>query len=230
MIGTTTIVTATYNKAEFFKDAIESVLNQTRKDWRWWIILDGANSDTVDLCLKLQHREPRVTLFNERVKHNERYKFYRPSMLMNKYFPLIMTNYFCWLSDDDILLSTYLEDLAGALDAHCDWDVVYGAAQVLEQTQTGWRPTLTFPEHFDTVYDHKNLPCGHIDGGSILHTKSAYNGVKLSGWEFPTDGTHRYADGLYMNELAKNHTIHPVKKLVMTHRITTLSENTAAKL
>lgn len=230
MLGTTTIVTATYNKAAFFKDAIESVLNQTRKDWRWWIILDGANADTIELCMNLQHRDQRVTLFSEEVAYGERYKFYRPSMLMNKYFPLILTNYFCWLSDDDVWEPTYLEDLAGALDTHRDWDVVYGGAQVLEQTKTGWRTTITLPEHFDRTYDENNMPCFHIDGGSIVQTKRSYDCIRLSGWQFPTDDTHTFADGLYMNELAKSYTIHPSRKLVLTHRITSISENNKVQL
>lgn len=229
MIGVTTIITATYNKEEFFKDTIESVINQTRRDWRWWIILDGANEVTMEMCLSLTHRDLRVTLFSEDVKFTERFKFYRPSMLMNKYFPLVTTDYLCWLSDDDILELDYLEILAGMLDKNQNWDITYGSCQVLEQIKKSeWKSTITFPEHFNTVYNSNNLPCGHIDGGSIVQTKRSY--ARIKNWQFPTDETHTISDGLYMNELAKNYTFHPANKKLLTHRQTYLSENTKSEI
>jgi glycosyltransferase involved in cell wall biosynthesis len=228
MIGLSTIVTSTYNKEEFFKDAIESVLNQTRPYWRWWIILDGANLATTELCLNLAHRDSRVTLFKEDVLYNQRYNLYRPSMLMNKYFPLITTDYFCWLSDDDLFEPTFLEVLAGLLDSNSDWDVVYGGCQVIEQIDKNqWQPTHRFPIDFKTIYNSNNLPCGHIDGGSILQTKKSYDVVKT--WQFPTLENHRLSDGLYMNELAKNFTFHPAGVKLLTHRQTRLSENTRSR-
>jgi glycosyltransferase involved in cell wall biosynthesis len=225
MLGSSTIITSTYNKEEFFKDGIETVLNQTRTNWRWWIILDGANFATMDLCLNLAHRDSRVTLFKEDVSYNQRHDIYRPSMLMNKYFPLITTDYFCWLSDDDLLELNFLETLAGMLDMNSDWDVVYGGCQVIEQTgKNQWNPTYRFPIDFKTVYNSHNMPCGHIDGGSILQTKKSYDFIKP--WQFPTLENHRISDGLYMNELAKHFTFYPAKVKLLTHRQTKLSENT----
>lgn len=228
MIGTTTIVTATYNKEKYFEDAIESVLSQTRPNWRWWIIMDGANAATSQICLRLAHRDSRVTLFKEDVVFTQRYDFYRPSMLMNKYFPLIATDYFCWLSDDDILEPNYLEILAGALDRNRSWDIVYGACEVLGEDGDSWRKTYSFPLDPSVVYDVCDLPCGHIDGGSIVQTKRSYDRIKE--WQFPTKGNHRLSDGLYMNELARHFKFHPVECKVLTHRQTAISENTKSSL
>lgn len=227
MIGSTTIVTATYNKEEFFCDAIQTVLNQTRTYWRWWIILDGANFATTEMCLQLAHRDPRVTLFKEDISYNQRHEIYRPSMLMNKYFPLITTEYFCWLSDDDLLEPNFLEVLGGLLDNNSSWDIVYGGCRVIEQIENNqWKPTYTFPTEYKN-YNHRNLPCGHIDGGSILQTKKSYDFIKP--WQFPTLENHRIADGLYMNELAKKLEFHPAGLNLLIHRQTRLSENTRSR-
>lgn len=55
-------------------------------------------------------------------------------MIMNKYFPLIATNYFCWLSDDDIMQPTHLESIAGKLDQNSEWDIVFSWCDVVNQT------------------------------------------------------------------------------------------------
>lgn len=228
MIGLTTIVTATYNKEAYFPQAAESVFNQTRRDWRWWIILDGANERTSDYAFNLQHRDSRVTVFVENVNFNERKQIYRPSMLMNKYFPLISTDYFCWLSDDDVMQPNYLESLAGALDNNSGWDVVFGWCDIINQVnKTDWALHMYLGRyHFNKEYNENVLPMFLLDGGQILQTKKSY--TALNGWQFPLEWVSGNAcDGLYLNELAKQFTLHPINEHVLTHRRTFLSENTS---
>lgn len=230
MIGLTTIVTSTYNKEEFLPQGAESVFNQTRRDWRWWIILDGANASTTNYVLSLQHRDPRVIVFYEHVGFQERKKIYRPSVIMNKYFPLIATDYFCWLSDDDIMQPTYIESMASALDQNPDWDVVFGWCDVINQVdENKWTFYTNLGRHENNKeYNKSNLPILLLDGGQLIQTKQSY--MALNGWQFPFEGNNtRVSDGLYMNELAKQFIFHPLDTHVLTHRTTYISENTAAK-
>jgi glycosyltransferase involved in cell wall biosynthesis len=230
MIGITTIVTATYNKEKFLPQAAESVFNQTRKDWRWWIILDGANGKTTDYIFNLQHRDPRITAFMENVGFYERKKIYRPSILMNKYFPIIATDYFCWLSDDDIMQPTYLESLAGTLDSHPSWDVVFGWMDVIDQVNdTDWKLHMYFGRHhWNKEYNADTPPMHLLDGGQILQTKASY---AVLNWQFPLEWVPgNTCDGLYLNELAKKFTLHPINEHVLTHRRTFLSENTSVDI
>lgn len=231
MIGLTTIITATYNKETFLPQAAESVFNQTKRDWRWWIILDGANEKTSDYAFNLQHRDPRVTIFIEHVNFHERKQMYRPSMLMNKYFPLIATDYFCWLSDDDIMQPVYLESLAGALDKNPDWDIAFGWCDVINQVdENEWKLHMYLGRHhWNKEYNKDTPPIYVLDGGQIIQTKASYNA--LDGWQFPTEWVNGNAcDGVYLNELAKKFTLHPIDTHVLTHRRTFLSENTNVNL
>jgi glycosyltransferase involved in cell wall biosynthesis len=226
VIGLTTIVTATYNKEIFFPQGAESVFNQTRRDWRWWIILDGANEKTAQYAFDLQHRDPRITVFMENVSFHDRKKIYRPSMLMNKYFPLVSTDYFCWLSDDDIMQPRYLEVLAGALDAHPDWDIVFGWCDVIKQVgEKDWELHMYLGrDNWNKEYHNEELPIFLLDGGQILQTKASYN--LLKNWQFPLEWVAGNAcDGLYLNELAKQFVFHPINEHVLTHRTTFMSEN-----
>ena len=63
MRSNVTIVTSTYNKAEFLREAAESVLAQTYADWQWWLILDGADEPTCELAAELVASEERITVF-----------------------------------------------------------------------------------------------------------------------------------------------------------------------
>lgn len=231
MIGITTIVTSTYNKEKFLPQGAESILNQTRRDWRWWIILDGANSATTDYALLLQHRDPRITVFTERVSFKNRKDIYRPAMLMNKYFPLITTDYFCWFSDDDIMKTTYLESMAGKLDQNPDWDITFGWCDVINQVgENDWALHMYLGRYaWSKEYNEQNPPMYILDGGQFIQTKRSYNA--LNDWQFPTEWIDGNAcDGIYMNELAKQFTFHPLDVQVLTHRRTHMSENTKVNL
>ena len=47
-----TIFTSTYNRKDTLKQAYESLLNQTNKDFKWLIIDDGSTDDTEDIVNK----------------------------------------------------------------------------------------------------------------------------------------------------------------------------------
>jgi glycosyltransferase involved in cell wall biosynthesis len=219
-----TIVTATYNKPAYLREAGLSVLGQTRGDWRWWVVLDGADEETAAVALDFQETDPRVTVFEEHVAAADRWvKEYRPAALINKYYPLVTTRFLAWLSDDDVLEPCYLEVLAGELDRHLAYDVVFGTCEVVRYAHGGtaqphaWlRADRAFGVGTDAT------PGCNIDGGQILQTKRSYDA--LGGWQLPTDfQSASSVDAIYMNQLAERFTFVPVARKVMTHRRTPAS-------
>ena len=44
------IIMPVYNKEKYIKKAIESILNQTFKDWEMLIIDDGSTDDSLAVC------------------------------------------------------------------------------------------------------------------------------------------------------------------------------------
>jgi len=219
-------VTSTYNKEKYFKDAIESVLEQTRRDWRWWIILDGANHKTTEIALNLMHREDRVTIFTERCNYFQRKQTYRPAEIMNKYFPMISTDYFCWLSDDDVLMPNFLEVLCGTLDSNPNINIAYGGCKYIVETEQGNWELDKYVGVDGRRFDADSPPMYKLDGNQFVQTKESYNEVNF---QFPNDLYHQVGDGLYLNELSKKYTIHSATSdILINHRRTFLSENDSA--
>lgn len=60
------VVMATFNAREYLREAIESILNQTFKDFEFLIIDDGSTDDTVKIIQS--YRDPRIVLHQRRHK------------------------------------------------------------------------------------------------------------------------------------------------------------------
>ena len=221
----TTILTGTYNKHEFLAGAAESIFKQTSGDWRWWLVLDGANKETTELAHGFADKDPRVVLFTEEVPDGERYKLYRPAMLLNKYFPLISTKYLCWHSDDDLLEPCFVEVLVRALEDNPGYHVSYGTEEKYNQQGNSWQLVATYPSNREMRFGpgSPHQPLCVIDGGQVIQTKASWDMLE---WKFPTEyGPHREIDGHYLNALATKFHFLFVDKRVQIGRATYLSEN-----
>ena len=223
-----TILTPTYNKPQFLAEAANSVLRQTFPNWNWWIVLDGADAETQAVAIQLA-RCNRITLFDEKTTDEQRRAEYRPAAILNKYYPKIHTNYLCWLSDDDLFEPVYLELLVGALESQPEYEVAFGACEVVKQAGSeGWRHYRWLRAKTPIGKGTGVMPDFVIDGGQILQTKSSYE--LLQGYQLPIDWISAcHVDGIYMNELARHFCFLPVREKVLTHRCTYLSTHTKGK-
>lgn len=223
---TTTIITATYNKPEYLREAAQSVFAQTDADWEWWIILDGACHKTRDCVYGLAWLSPKIRVFDEPTTEQQRRAKYRPAVIANRYYPMVQTPYMAWLSDDDLLSPLFLEALVGHLRQNPDHNVAYG---ICEQVRLGpdgeSEHCLTLPRGGLVEFGPKRMPAKKIDGGQVVHTSRAYQ--SLAGWQVPDEWNSQtdYCDGLFLNELAKRYQFHAVPETVLTHRCTPLSEH-----
>ena len=51
-----------YNGEKFLREAIESILNQTYKDFEFLIVYDESNDDTLSIIQEFQKQDKRVVL------------------------------------------------------------------------------------------------------------------------------------------------------------------------
>ncbi len=56
------VVMSTYNRGDWLKDAVDSVLNQTFRDFEFIIIDDGSSDETADYLADLEKKDPRVVV------------------------------------------------------------------------------------------------------------------------------------------------------------------------
>lgn len=59
------IIMPVYNKEKYIKKAIESILNQTFKDWEMLIIDDGSTDDSLAVCRIFE--DPRIHVISTEI-------------------------------------------------------------------------------------------------------------------------------------------------------------------
>ncbi len=100
-----------FNGEKYIKEAIESILNQTFKDFEL-IISDNASTDkTPKICAEFAELDKRVSY------HRNKRNIGAPRNY-NHVFDLSSGEYFKWAAFDDILAQEYLEKCVGVLDRY----------------------------------------------------------------------------------------------------------------
>ena len=89
------VVLPVYNGEKYLKQAVDSILNQTFKDWELIIIDDCSTDNTLELAMEYQNYDERIKVF-----HNEKNRKLPGSL--NKGFEFAKGNFLTWTSDDNI--------------------------------------------------------------------------------------------------------------------------------
>jgi glycosyltransferase involved in cell wall biosynthesis len=100
-----------YNGANFIRDAIASVLQQTYPDFEL-IIRDNASTDQTEaICRDFARVDRRIRYIRGEINIGAGPNF-------NAIVPEARGEFFKWIAHDDVLLPTFLERCVEALDAH----------------------------------------------------------------------------------------------------------------
>lgn len=120
-----TVLIPTRNRSQLLRRAIASVAGQTFKQWEL-VISDNASTDDTEVSVE-QYREadPRIRYF----RHPENIG------MLGNWASLIGRadkEYFCVLSDDDILLPRFLETAVNALDRDGELGMCFGRTAIID--------------------------------------------------------------------------------------------------
>ena len=111
------IITPTFNRADFIGTAVDSVLAQTFSDFELLIVDDGSTDETVSV-LEPYLADRRVRYFNQ---PNQGQSVARNRGLAEADGELV-----CFLDSDDAWLPDKLEQQVALMDRHPDVDIVHG--------------------------------------------------------------------------------------------------------
>jgi glycosyltransferase involved in cell wall biosynthesis len=101
-IPTVSIGLPVYNGENYLKEAIDSILSQTYKDFEL-IISDNASTDTTTaICRTYADQDSRIRYYRSEKNMGAAWNF-------NRVFHLARGEYFQWACHDDILISTFLD-------------------------------------------------------------------------------------------------------------------------
>lgn len=111
------IILPTYNGSRFIKDSIESIINQTYKNWELIIINDCSTDNTLNICKEYAKNDNRIKIFT-----NETNKKLPASL--NIGFEKACGEYLTWTSDDNMYKENAINYMVEYLEKHLNVDFI----------------------------------------------------------------------------------------------------------
>ena len=99
------IITASYNYAEYISETIESVINQTYPNWELIIVDDGSKDNSVEIIKSYCNKDDRIKLFQHK---NGKNKGLKQTLLLG--IKKASADWIAFLEADDTLENKYLEE------------------------------------------------------------------------------------------------------------------------
>lgn len=100
-----------WNGANYLREAIESILGQSYRDFELIISDNGSTDDTRQICSEYAERDPRVRFSYVEENRGASWNF-------NHVFKLARGEYFKWAAHDDSLDREFIERAVDVLDRH----------------------------------------------------------------------------------------------------------------
>ncbi|MEF2919536.1 MAG: glycosyltransferase [Acutalibacteraceae bacterium] len=119
------VVLPVYNGEKYLSESIESVINQTYKNWELIIVDDCSTDNTAVIAKKYAEQDDRIHYYlNE--------KNLRLPRNLNRGFSLAKGNYLTWTSDDNRYRPTALEKMLKALKDSKDAQFVFASCRIID--------------------------------------------------------------------------------------------------
>jgi len=112
------IITPTYNRADFLPVAIESVQAQSFPDWEMLIVDDGSTDNTAELVNRYSAQDSRIRYFQQPNQGQ--------SVARNHALGEARGEFICFLDSDNAWLPDKLEKQLAVFQQEPDVDIVYG--------------------------------------------------------------------------------------------------------
>ena len=120
------IILPIYNGEKYMKQSIESVINQTYKNWELIIIDDCSTDSTPEIAKEYVNQE-------ERIKYYRNETNLKLPRSLNRGFSLSTGEYLTWTSDDNIYLPTAIDRMVCTLQKE-NTGFVFATCDVINET------------------------------------------------------------------------------------------------
>jgi len=138
------VIIPVYNRPVYVVEAIESVLNQTHKDWELIVVDDGSTDETGGIIVGYRPQVTYIYQSNAGV-----------AAARNRGYHASSGDYILFLDSDDLLLPHTLEMLSSYLDVHPHIGIVYTDAILLDDyhNELGSMSALTPRPQYKTALE-----------------------------------------------------------------------------
>jgi glycosyltransferase involved in cell wall biosynthesis len=180
--NTFTIIMSTWNRVNILPNSINSVLNQTYKNFEFIIIDDGSTDGTAELLKKYQEKDPRIRV----ITHD------KPIERVNSWlegFRAAKNDWILHIDSDDEYCYGYLEILNWNINLYPEYKVFHYGAIVQGFGGTRVKPIPVLVE--DEKEGMKHFDTNVVMGGSFaFHKDCLKNTTPLP----PVDNVFDFAD------------------------------------
>lgn len=155
------IVLPIYNGEKYMRQSIDSVINQTYKNWELIIIDDCSMDNTAEIAKEYSREDKRIRYYR-----ND-YNLKLPKGL-NRGFSLAKGEYLTWTSDDNLYFPTAIERMVKLLESE-HTDFVFASCDIIDEigNKTG---IIQAPKEKYKDY----ILCYHYVGACFLYTREVY--------------------------------------------------------
>lgn len=200
------IILTSYNKPQWLRECLDSVMNQTYDDWELFIMDDNSPNPEVWDIIKEYEVRPNVATYNSNISDEDRYSSARYATLINIAFPNTTGDYITYLVDDDKYYPDRLQIMVDYMDAHPDHTVCYHALENIDANSNpggvrGVRGILDGLTEETQAFNY-------IDHNMVMHTRQAF--IDAGGW-YDVPGVWGGADAYFWRRLNEaGHKFYPV--------------------
>lgn len=189
------IILTVYDKPEWLKECIDSVINQTYDNWELLIMEDNSPSPEVRKILD-SYEDIRIIKYFSNVSEEDRYATARYATLINLGFTMSTGDYITYLVDDDKYFPKRLEILVDYLDSHPDHHVVYHALANMD-ADSNIAGVRGIKGELDGLTEETQA-FNYVDHNMVMHTRKAF--TDADGW-YDVAGVWGGADAYFWRRL-----------------------------
>lgn len=158
-----------YNCKKYLSEAIESILNQTYKNFEFIIVDDGSKDNSLKIIEKYSKKDKRI-----RSVPNKK-NLGRPKT-RNKLLSLISetSDYFLWMDSDDVVTKDLLEKKVKFLENHKKIDILGSSIDYVDENMN-FIKRRTYPKNHNEILKSFLLFSPVSQGGLMLRSKIKEN-------------------------------------------------------
>jgi len=112
------IILCTYNRAKYLSQCIDSVIDQTFKNWELLVVDDGSNDQTFEIVNPYLQKTQNIRY----LKHKNRQLAYSKNVGIQASF----SSYITFLDSDDTYAANHIESRFNYLKSHPEIDLIQG--------------------------------------------------------------------------------------------------------
>jgi glycosyltransferase involved in cell wall biosynthesis len=139
------IIIPIYNRADLIEQTLDSVLNQSYKNWECIVVDDGSTDNTLNVLNEFKGRDSRFKIFKRPLS-----KVKGANSCRNYGFQVSRGEYINWFDSDDIMLPLFIEKKVEVLKSN---RVDY----VLSKTFFFNKNDLSYKKKYDYKYDEYDI-------------------------------------------------------------------------